>query len=147
MPSEPCAAGAIADDARLLDWLAARAEPGVVDRAGSPPADATVVEWATDALTRACPIVTGLLAFDGRLRAEVAGQLPLGDHPESIADWGLRFATRLESDGDPWVSWAAKVDASTLVVERSRRSADPACPGDATRAILLITSGTDPRGE
>jgi hypothetical protein len=145
MPSEPRAAGAIPDDARLLEWLATRAERGDAAAPGSPPAD-TVVAWATNALTRACPIVTGLLAFDGRLRAEVGEQLPLGDHPASISDWGLRFATRLESDGDPWVSWAAKVDASTLVVARSRRSADPACPGDPTRAILLITSGTDPRG-
>lgn len=141
MPSEPSGADSSADDALLLDWLAARAGAG---DAGDAPV-AAAHEWASDALTRACPIVTGLLAFDGRLEAEVAEQLRRGDRPGSIAEWGLEFASRLASDADPWIMWAAQVDASTLMVERSRRRADPACPGDPMRAILLITSGTDPR--
>jgi len=145
---EPTDASARTGEARLLEWLAARRD---ADDAAAATTEVEVVEWATDALRRVCPIVTGLLAFDGRLAAEVTAQLRRGEHPGSISEWGLGFASRLESDADPWISWAAQVDAGTLVVERSRGRAgagsDAKCPGDPIRAVLLINAGTDPRSE
>jgi hypothetical protein len=104
---------------------------------------------ATAALRRVCPIVTGLLAFDGRLAVEVEHELARRAD-ESVAvrpveEWGVAFARRLATDADPWISWAAQVDAGTLEVEVSRRRVDPSCPGDPIQAILLISAGSDPR--
>lgn len=104
-----------------------------------------IVEWAQCELAMVCPIVTGLLSFDERLTDEVQAQLRRRDRPMSIHTWGMQFASRLSSDPDPWISWAAQVDAATLVAAESRRHADPVCPGDPMRAMLLIASGTDPR--
>src|SRR5262249_34634621 len=101
-------------------------------------------ELATAALRRACPIVTGLLAFDDRLRAEVVGQVARPTAARSVRDWGAEFARRLAADADPWVAWAALVDVGTLAVAASRPT-DASCPGDPVQAILLITSGSDPR--
>ncbi|HEX4492120.1 MAG TPA: hypothetical protein VH914_13010 [Acidimicrobiia bacterium] len=124
-----------ADDARLLSWLALR-ERGASD---------AVVGWATQGLSRVCPIVTSLLAFDQRLEREVDAELERPTAARSVEEWGFAFAQRLTTDADPWISWAAQVDAGTLEVEESRRRVDPSCPGDPVQAILLITSGADPR--
>ena len=107
-----------------------------------------IVGRATAALRRACPIVTGLLDFDGRLRAEVEHEVVRGNESVEglpVERLGFAFAQRLAADPDPWISWAAQVDAGTLEAEESRRRVDPSCPGDPVQAILLITSGTDPR--
>lgn len=133
MAPDPLAARA--DDAALLAWLAA---PEI--RASS-----EVVGWATAALGRVCPIVTGLLAIDHRLATEVERELERPAEPRSVEEWGLHFAQRLVSDPDPWVSWAAQVDAGTLAAESSRRRVDPSCPGDPVQAMLLIAGGTNPR--
>src|SRR4051812_33637519 len=98
MTAEPTDADEQTDEARLLVWLEARAAAAAGDTVGGAPVDGVVVEWATDALRRVCPIVTGLLAFDGRLAAEVSEQLRRGEDPGSASEWGLRFASRLESD-------------------------------------------------
>lgn len=104
-----------------------------------------IVEWAQLELTSVCPILSGLLSFDERLTTEVQAQLQRRDRPMSIHTWGMQFASRLSSDPDPWISWAAQVDAATLAAAESQRRVDPLCPGDPMRAILLIASGTDPR--
>jgi hypothetical protein len=106
-----------------------------------------IVEWAQHELAMVCPIVTGLLSFDERLTSEVQAQLRRRDRPMSIHTWGVQFASRLSSDPDPWISWAAQVDAATLVAAESWRPDDPVCPGDPMRAMLLIASGADPRSE
>jgi hypothetical protein len=140
------AAAAAADD-RLLAWLAAYAGaalPARDDAQGDGFPD-EVVGGAGAALARTCPIVTGLLAFDQRLSAEINRQLGLRARPDSVAEWGASFARRLAADPDPWISWAAQVDAGTLAVEELRRRADPTLPGDPIQAILLIGAGTDPR--
>lgn len=104
-----------------------------------------VVEWAELGLASVCPIATSLLLFDRRLTTEVRNQLDRRDRPVSLHEWGMAFATRLVSDPDPWISWAAQVDAGTLAASESQRSVNPSCPGDPMHALLLITSGTDPR--
>jgi hypothetical protein len=104
-----------------------------------------IVESAQMELTSVCPIVSNLLSFDERLTTEVRIQLQRRDRPLSNHAWGMQFASRLSSDPDPWVSWAALVDAGTLAAAESRRLADPTCPGDPMRAMLLIASGSDPR--
>jgi hypothetical protein len=63
----------------------------------------------------------------------------------SLHEWGVQFAVRLAADPDPWISWAAQVDAGTLAAAEAQRLVNPSCPGDPIHAILLIRSGTDPR--
>ena len=128
---------------RLLSALTPGA-PGGVDRPTQVVADA-IVEYAQHELTAACPIVTGLLAVDGRLTAEVRKQLQRHDRPVPVHSWAMQFASRLSTDPDPWVSWAAQVDAGTLAAAEWRRVVDPTCPGDPMQAMLLIASGNDPR--
>jgi hypothetical protein len=128
------------DDTRLLAWLSTSTERLV----GAADAGREVVDLATAALRRACPIVTGLLAFDDRLREEIVRQLALPTTAFAVPEWGAEFARRLAADADPWIAWAALVDAGTLKVAASR-PADASCPGDPVQAILLITAGTDPR--
>jgi hypothetical protein len=105
---------------------------------------ATIVEWAEVGLRTVCPILTSLLSFDERLRSEVRLQLQRQDRPMAIHRWGMAFAARLSGDPDPWISWAAQVDAGTLAAAQRRRD-DPSCPGDPMRAMLLIAAGADPR--
>jgi hypothetical protein len=99
-----------------------------------------IVESAAIELAVVCPIVTGLLAFDDRLTGEVRIQLQRRDRPVSIQTWGMHFASRLSRDSDPWISWAAQVDAAMIATADSRRAIDPTCSGDPMRAILLIAS-------
>jgi hypothetical protein len=114
------------------------------DPATSVVADA-ILEWAEIELASVCPIVTGLLSFDERLTGEVRIQLQRRDRPVSIQAWGMHFASRLSTDPDPWISWAAQVDAAMIAAAGSRRSIDPTGPADPMRAILLITSANERR--
>ena len=128
---------------RLLSALTPGA-PVRIDPATRVVADA-IVEHAQLELTAACPIVTGLLSFDGRLTGEVRKQLQRHDRPVPVHAWAMQFAARLSTDPDPWVSWAAQVDAGTLAAAEWRRLIEPTCPGDPMQAMLLIAAGSDPR--
>jgi hypothetical protein len=132
-----------APDEVLLTWLARRDAP--TGATTEPRAGDAIVQSAEAVLASSCPIVTSLLAFDDRLAAEIREQLERRDEPASLHAWGLQFATRLGGDADPWISWAAQVDAGTLAAAAAHGQADAACPGDPMRAIMLIASGTDPR--
>jgi hypothetical protein len=134
-------------DEQLLSWLAGRADGtgAEANDGASGGAGADTVAAAEAVLTAVCPTVTGLLAFDHRFGTEVRNQLRHRDHPASLHAWGLQFATRLVRDTDPWISWAAQVDAGTLAADEARGRTDQRCPGDPMHAIMLIASGTDPR--
>ena len=103
-----------------------------------------ITEQAHTQLATVCPIVSSLLAFDDRLADEVRYELARRDRPALPHAWGMQFAARLSTDPDPWIAWAAAVDAGALAAAEAQQ-ADPPCPGDPLRAVMLIASGTDPR--
>jgi hypothetical protein len=129
--------------ARLIAELLSR-DAAATDPDAAVAGDA-IVELAELGLASVCPIATSLLSFDQRLSSEVRNELQRREGPVSLHEWGVQFATRLASDPDPWISWAAQVDAGTLAAAESQRLVDPSCPGNPMHAILLIRSGTDPR--